>query len=79
MAEYKPQMGLLIDVQNPKDYQLNHHPDSINIHADHLLVYYKKYLEKGKKYYITCHKGFLSRKVVAMLEFLGYDVTQVLP
>ena len=39
---------------------------------------YKTMLDKNKKYYIICNKGTLSRKVVNMLEYLGYDVTQVI-
>ena len=31
-----------------------------------------------KKYFIICSKGSLSKRVVAMLEYLGYDVTQVI-
>ena len=38
---------------------------------------YKILLNKNEKYYIICNKGTLSKRVVAMLEYLGYDVTQV--
>ena len=38
---------------------------------------YKMLLNYKKKYYIICSKGTLSSKVVAYLEYLGYDVTQV--
>jgi len=75
--EYNPKMGILIDVQHPLDYKKN--PSSgINIYADKLLMNYKNLLDYNKKYYIVCSKGHLSRKVVAMLEYYGYDVTQVI-
>jgi len=76
--EYKPNNGILIDVQHPEDYKNNPTPGSINIYADKLLMNYKTMLDYRKKYYIICSKGQLSRRVVAMLEYLGYDVTQVI-
>ena len=77
-SEYNPSMGILIDVQHPLDYEENPTPNSKNMYADKLLMNYKTVLDKNKKYYIICNKGTLSRKVVAMLEYLGYDVTQVI-
>ena len=77
-SEYNPSMGILIDVQHPLDYKENPNPNSKNMYADKLLMNYKTVLDKNKKYYIICNKGTLSRKVVAMLEYLGYDVTQVI-
>lgn len=76
--EFNPSNGILIDVQHPEDYKNNPTPGSINIYADKLLINYKTMLDYRKKYYIVCSKGQLSRRVVAMLEFLGYDVTQVI-
>ncbi|MDE5539042.1 MAG: rhodanese-like domain-containing protein, partial [Bacilli bacterium] len=70
-------MGLLIDVQNPIDYQAYHHPDSVNIPYEKLLLNYKTLLEKNRPYYIVCTKGTKSRKAVSILEFYGYDVTQM--
>lgn len=77
-SEYNPSMGILIDVQHPLDYKENPTLNSKNMYADKLLMNYKTVLDKNKKYYIICNKGTLSRKVVAMLEYLGYDVTQVI-
>ena len=76
--EYNPSLGILIDVQHPIDYKENPTSNSINVYADKLLMNYKTMLDKSKKYYIICNKGTLSRKVVNMLEYLGYDVTQVI-
>lgn len=74
---YYKSMGTLIDVQNPIDYQNKHHPDSINIPYDKLMLNYKTLLDKNKSYYIVCNKGTKSRKAVSILEFYGYDVTQM--
>lgn len=77
LSEFNDTMGILLDVQHPLDYQK--HPFSkINIYADKLLMNYKSCLDYQKKYYIICEKGYLSNKVVAMLEYFGYDVTQVI-
>lgn len=78
IKDYNKNMGILIDVQHPEDYQKHPTPSSINIYADRLLMNHKAYLSYNKKYYIICRKGHLSMRVVAMLEYLGYDVTQVL-
>lgn len=45
---------------------------------DNLLCNHNKYLNKNMKYYIYCKKGFKSKKVVAVLEAYGYDVTLVI-
>ena len=38
---------------------------------------YRALLKKGEKYFIICKKGIKSKKAVSILEFYGYDVTQV--
>ncbi len=78
LSELNLNNGILIDVQHPEDYKLHPSFGSINIYADKLLLNYKTLLDKTKRYYIICNKGFLSRKVVSVLEFYGYDVTQVI-
>ena len=78
LANYNPRLGTLIDVQHPEDYLKNPTPNSTNIYIDKLLLEHNKYLKKGQKYYIICNKGFLSKKAVSMLEYFGYDVTQVI-
>ena len=77
-SDYNPNMGILIDVQHPIDYKNNPTPNSKNMYADKLILNYKTVLDKNKKYFIVCSKGSLSKRVVAMLEYLGYDVTQVI-
>ena len=78
ISDYNPSMGILIDVQHPEEYKKNPTPNSKNMYADKLLLNYKTVLDKNQKYFIVCSKGTLSRRVVAMLEYLGYDVTQVI-
>lgn len=78
LKDYNSSMGILIDVQYPSDYMKNPTPNSINVYADDLLLNYKRMLDYNKKYYIVCNKGRLSQRVVAMLEYFGYDVTQVI-
>lgn len=75
--KYDESLGQLIDVQHPNDYEEKHDLRSINIYADKLLLNPKAYLDKNKTYYIMCRKGFLSRKVVRMLTFYGYNVVLV--
>ena len=62
--EYSKSMGELIDLQHPRDYQIYHHPDSINIPYDKLMLNYKALLDKNKSYYLVCNKGTKSRKAV---------------
>lgn len=78
LSEYNPNMGILIDVQHPEDYKEKGVLGSINIYADKLLMNSKAYLDYNKKYFIICNKGHLSGRVVAYLEYLGYNVTQVI-
>lgn len=75
---YNSTMGTLIDVSDEITYKKNAYPGSINIPYEKLLLNYKELLNKNKKYYIMCLKGVHSRKVVSILEFYGYDVTQVM-
>lgn len=75
---YNPNMGLLIDISDPTTYQTKKVMGSINIPYQKLLLNYKELLDKNKKYYIMCSKGIHSQKVVSILEFYGYDVTQII-
>ena len=77
IKDYYKNMGILIDIQNPLDYKKFHHPDSINIPYDKLMLNYRSLLDKEKRYFIVCNKGTKSRKAVSILEYYGYDVTQM--
>ena len=75
--EYNKTLGVLIDIEDSNTFNESHIDGAINIPYERLLVNHKELLDKGKKYYIYCRKGFKSRKAVSILEFYGYDVTQV--
>lgn len=75
---YDKSMGTLIDVSDEMTYKQHAYPGSVNIPYQKLLLNYKELLDKNKRYYIMCMKGIHSRKVVSILEFYGYDVTQVI-
>lgn len=77
IQEYKPSMGPLIDIQDPISYEEYHHPLSVNINGDKLLLNHPNYLNKTTTYYIVCKNGHKSRKVANILEFYGYHVVQV--
>ncbi len=77
IKDYYKNMGTLIDIQHPVDYATYHHPDSINIPYEKLMLNYKTLLDKNKRYFIVCNKGTKSRKAVSILEYYGYDVTQM--
>ena len=77
IKDYNYNMGILIDVRDPIYFEKEHYQNSINIPYNKLLLNHQKLLDKNKKYYITCTKGYKSKKAVSILEFYGYDVTQV--
>ena len=78
LSEYISSMGILIDVRHPIDYKREHDNRAINIYADKLLSNPSKYLDKNKRYFIICKSGYLSKRVVVTLKYLGYMVTQVI-
>ena len=78
IEDYNPSMGILIDVKDQIYYEKEHHPNSVNIPYDKLLLNHKTLLDPKKKYYLTCTKGNKSKKAVSILEFYGYDVTQAI-
>lgn len=78
IKNYQESMGILIDVSNPLDFLEHHDPRARNIPYNQLMLHYREYLKKEYPYYLICKKGVHSSKAVAMLEYLGYDVTQVM-
>ena len=44
---------------------------------ENLILNHQKYFDKKKKYYIYCAKGVKSKRVTAILEAYGYNVTRV--
>lgn len=76
LQDYSKSMGTLIDLSSMNDFLFAHHPDAINIPYQRFMLYYDRYLTKDKAYYITCSKGVHSARMVSMLEYFGYNVTQ---
>ena len=74
LKDYNSFMGKLIDVNDNKNPNVN---SFMHIRYDDLLINHKELINKNDKYYIYCNGGVKSKKVVAMLEFYGYDVTLV--
>lgn len=75
---YHSNMGTLIDIENFVNYNNAHLKEAINIPYEKLLYNHSEYLDKNKKYFIVCKKGITSKKATRILEFYGYDVTQVI-
>ncbi len=78
IKNYQESMGELIDLSNPLDYMEYHDYRAKNIPYQKLMLHYQEYLSKDKSYYLICKKGIHSSKAVALLEYFGYDVTQVI-
>ena len=78
LKNYDISMGELIDLSNPLDYMEKHDARAVSIPYQKLMMNYDKYLKKDRPYYLICAKGMHSGKAVMMLEYLGYDVTQVM-
>ena len=78
ITDYNKNMGTLIDLSSPQDFIISHDPDAVNIPYQKFMLYYDGYLKKDKPYFFICSKGVHSAKVVGMLEYFGYNVTQVL-
>lgn len=77
IKDYRESMGVLIDLSEASVYEKRKRPGSINLTYDKLMLHYKEYLKKGYPYFILCTKGIHSKRAVAILEYYGYDVTQV--
>lgn len=76
--DYNSNMGTLIDVENIVSYSEKHLKEAINIPYEKILSNHTEYLNKNNRYFITCSKGLKSKKAIRILEFYGYDVTQVI-
>lgn len=64
----------IIDIQDKYNYQIFHLNGAINIPYDELMNNYRNYLNKNDTYYIYCKSGKLSKRVEAVLSYLGYNV-----
>ncbi len=77
ILDYQKEMGTLIDLSSTEGYSYHHFQNAIHIPYQKLMLYYDQYLNKNEPYYLTCKKGIHSNQAVRILEYLGYDVTQV--
>ena len=73
IQDYQKEMGPLIDLSGSEGLI-----DAIPIPYQKFMLYYDQYLDKHKSYFLTCKKGIHSNQAVRILEYLGYDVTQVI-
>ena len=78
ISEYDQSMGKLIDIEQKEIYNQYHIDGSVNIPYEVLLYNRDRLLNKKETYYIYCHGGHKSKKVVNILEKYGYNVVQVL-
>ena len=67
----------LIDIRSIEKYNNKHIMNAVNIPFNQLLINPDKYLDKNKKYYIYCQKGFQSRKLCQILASSGYNVVNI--
>ena len=77
VSEYNKSMGTLFDLSSPETFLFEHHPDAVNFPYQKFMLYYDQYLKKDTPYFFICQKGLHSQRVVSMLEYFGYNVTQV--
>ena len=66
----------IIDVSDKYTFKEYHLNGSINIPYDDLINNYRRYLNKTESYYLYCKSGKLSKRVVAVLSYLGYNVRE---
>lgn len=75
LKDYTDDMGIFIDLEHDEKEVIA--DKEIKINYDNLVINFKEYLDKDKKYYIYCSGGVKSKKAVNILEFYGYNVTLV--
>lgn len=67
----------IIDIQDRYNYNIYHLRGAINIPYEELMNNYRNYLNKRDIYYIYCKSGKLSKRVVTVLSYLGYNVNLI--
>lgn len=68
---------IIIDLQDPVEYQKWHMKGSTNIPYNELLYNYRKYLNKDSVYYMYCKNGKQSKRMSTFLTYLGYNVINI--
>ncbi len=67
----------LIDVRDPNEFDEAHISGSMNIPMNLLVDKHFLFINKNKHYYVICKNGSSSSSASAILDKLGYDVTNV--
>lgn len=67
----------IIDIRSSQSYNNNHIPGAINIPYEKLILRPDAYLKFSKTYYLYCQKGLSSKKVVSLLNRMGYHTIHV--
>ena len=68
---------VVIDIQDSYNHRLDPYPGSINIPYDDLMNNYRNYLNKSDVYYVYCKSGKISKRVVTVLSYLGYNINVI--
>ncbi len=72
-----PQDISIIDIRSNQSYNNNHIPGAVNVSYEKLLVSPEQYLKTGVTYYIYCQKGITSKKLVSILNRMGYRTVSI--
>ncbi len=67
----------IIDIRNSQSYNNNHIPGAINVPYEKLILQPDVYLKFSQNYYIYCQKGVSSKRVVSLLNRMGYHTVHV--
>ncbi len=67
----------IIDIRSSQSYNNNHIPGAINVPYEKLIVRPDAYLNFKQNYYLYCQKGVSSKKVVSILNRMGYHTIHV--
>lgn len=67
----------IIDIRSNQSYNNNHIPGAINIPYEKLILSPDTYLTFSGTYYLYCQKGVSSKKIVSLLNRMGYHTVHV--
>ena len=67
----------IIDIRSNSKYNLGHIHGAVNIDSYELINNTNKYLRKDEKYYICCDSGVSSKRVVSILNNMGYNTVNI--
>ena len=76
ITDIKPNSNIIC-LDDKWEYDKNYIIGSICIPYETMLNNYRELLNKNKKYYFYCKNGIKSKRMVSILEYLGYDVIMI--